>query len=140
MASITATEIDKTMALDNGVLPMLETPSGGMVNAQGTEDGETLVSIKASELAALATQATLAAVQALATTPVTPTAITPSDATVTTAITAKGIKVGGAGNLVVKAVAGGADVTYAAAAGDYFPCQVSRVMAASTATSIVGLS
>ncbi len=43
-----------------GTLPMLETPTNGMVNAQGTADGETMVSIKASELASLATQATLA--------------------------------------------------------------------------------
>lgn len=37
MASFTATNIKD--GCDRGVLPMLETPSGGMVNQQGNDDG-----------------------------------------------------------------------------------------------------
>lgn len=92
------------------------------------------------DVSTLATHVLQTALNALAATPETPTAITPSDATDTSALTTKGIKVSGAGTLVVKALSGGADVTYTAVAGDYFPCNVSRVMAASTATGIVGLS
>lgn len=162
MASFTAPKIDKVFSpisgSGGGTCPMLETPSGGMVNAQGTADGEMLVSIKASELASLATQATqaqvlaklsadpatqttLAALLALAGTPGTPSAITPHDDTDTSTITAKGIIVGGAGDLIVRGVdAPLVSVTIPVQAGQYVGCHCSRVMAATTATGLVGLS
>lgn len=140
--------LSRAVALSNGGAPVMQTgQASGAANVHVTNvaDAAGLASQTTSAailayLANLATQTTLAALKALADTPTTPTAITKSDDTVTTAITAKGIKVGGAGNLVVKGVAGGDAVTYAAVAGDYFPCQVSRVMAATTATGLVGLS
>lgn len=90
---------------------------------------------------ALATQATLAALLALAGTPGTPSAITKSDDTDTSTITAKGIIVGGAGDLIVRGVdAPLVSVTIPVQAGQYVGCHCSRVMAATTATGLVGLS
>ena len=73
--------------------------------------------------------------------PTTATAITASDSTDVTATTAGGILVGGAGNLAVRTVgAPSTTVTIAVVAGQYVPVQCTRVMAATTATGIVGLS
>lgn len=103
--------------------------------------GAALVSIADSALpAGAATAALQSALTSLVATPTTPTAITKSDATDTTTITAKGILVGGAGNVVVRGVGSTTDVTIAAVAGQYIPLQSSRVMAATTATGLVGLS
>jgi len=61
--------------------------------------------------------------------------ITPSDVTV---LTACALYVGGAGSVV--ATIGGVDVTFAAVpAGTLLPVKATKVKAASTATSIVGL-
>lgn len=64
-------------------------------------------------------------------------AVTPSDATV---LGCRMIYVGGAGNLAVQHVAGGATVTYTAVAvGVVHPISAYRIMAATTATAIVAL-
>lgn len=103
--------------------------------------GAALVSIVEAVLpTGAATAAAQAVLAALVATPGTPSAITKSNDTVTTTITAKGILVGGAGNLVVKPAAGGDDVTLVVVAGQYVPLQCSRVMVATTATGLVGLS
>lgn len=87
-----------------------------------------------------ATQTTLAALNALATTPTTPTAITPSDDTDTSTITAKGLVVSVAGDLAIRGTgAPTTTVTITVVAGQYVPWQCSRVMAATTAT-VVGAS
>jgi hypothetical protein len=84
--------------------------------------------------------ALVAALNTLAETPTVPSAITPSDATDTSAITAKGLVVTVAGNLIVRGTgAPDTSVTIAVVVGQYVPVQCSRVMAASTA-SAVGLS
>lgn len=64
-------------------------------------------------------------------------AVVKSDATV---LSFGALYVGGAGSVVIKSVEGGADVTFAAVpAGTILPVSGVRVMAASTATSIVTL-
>ena len=71
--------------------------------------------------------------------PTTSVAITPSDSTDLTATVTKGLWVGVAGNLSVKLSADSVAVTIAnVPSGTYVPGAFSRVMAASTATSIVG--
>ena len=73
--------------------------------------------------------------------PSTATAITASDSTDVSATTSKGVLVGGAGNLALRSIgAPTTTVTIAVVAGQYVPIQCSRVMAATTATGIVGLS
>lgn len=69
----------------------------------------------------------------------TTTPITKSDDTDTTTLTRKGLWVGGAGDLIVKDLAG-TQATLTIGAAGYVPGNVSRVMAATTATAIVGLS
>ena len=64
-------------------------------------------------------------------------AVTPSDTTDLT--NARAIWVGGAGNLVLKGVDDSSAVTLVVPAGVLIPVFVSRVMAATTATSIVAL-
>lgn len=64
-------------------------------------------------------------------------AVTPSDATVIRTIT--GVWVGGAGNLVVEMLNGASATFTAVPAGTLVPIQVRKVMAATTATNIVGL-
>lgn len=85
MATFESDDIGKTYSLDNGAVPMLETPTGGMVNAQAGASGGALVELvgtpalpdgaaKQTTLAAIlakltadpATQTTLAAILALA--------------------------------------------------------------------------
>lgn len=61
--------------------------------------------------------------------------ITPSDST---AIEVDGIFVGGAGTVVAQDL-DGTQVTYTCAASAIIPCRITKVMAASTATGIVGL-
>jgi hypothetical protein len=63
-------------------------------------------------------------------------AITPSD---TTRISAAGLLIGGAGNIVVEPEKGGNTVTIAVTAGQLVPLRVVRVLVASTATGIIGL-
>lgn len=65
-------------------------------------------------------------------------AITPSDSTVL-AIT-RGIYVGGNGNLVVTMIDGGVLTFTGVLAGMIYPLQVSKVMAATTATGLIGLA
>ncbi|WP_338719499.1 hypothetical protein [Devosia sp. XK-2] len=66
-------------------------------------------------------------------------AITPSDAADLSEVT-RAIYVGGAGNLAVRLLSG-ADVTFAAvSAGTVLPIRALRVLTASTATNLVGLS
>ncbi len=63
-------------------------------------------------------------------------AITPSD---TAKIECKRIFVGAAGNVVLKIGDDGTAITYAAAAGTYIDVSADYVMAATTATGLVGL-
>jgi hypothetical protein len=123
------------------VVAGVECADGKIRAQQGTDAGAALVSIADSALPlGAATSALQTILNALVETPTTPSAITKSDSTDTTAITAKGILVGGAGNVVVRGVGSTTDVTIAAVAGQYIPLQASRVMAATTATGLVGLS
>lgn len=108
-------------------------PSGAATEA-------TLASVLAKIIAAPATAALQTTLNDLTTTPGTATAITPSDATDTTAITAKGILVGVGGTVVVDGVVGGSAITITAVAGQYLPIRAAKVKAASTATGLVGLS
>jgi hypothetical protein len=62
--------------------------------------------------------------------------ITPSD---TTRQVASGLIIGGGGNLVVEPELGGNTVTIAVTSGMIVPLRVIRVLAATTATGIVGL-
>lgn len=119
------------------VVPVTEDAAGDPQSLKSDASGLLVSLAGLSNLATAAAQAVLAALVA---TPGTPSAITKSNDTVTTTITAKGILVGGAGNLVVKPAAGGDDVTLVVVAGQYVPLQCSRVMAATTATGLVGLS
>lgn len=64
-------------------------------------------------------------------------AVTPSDSTDLTGVRA--VWVGGAGNLVLKGVDDSAAVTLVVPAGVLIPVFVARVMAATTATSLVAL-
>ena len=127
-----------------GVLPIWERSNGSGVNAQAGANDGLLVEFPSGATAPLPSGAATATAQAtlaaLVETPDTPTTIVPSDATDTSAITAKGLIVTSAGNLVVRGTgAPSTSVTIAVVAGQYVPLQCSRVMAASTAGS-VGLS
>ena len=62
-------------------------------------------------------------------------AITPSD---TAYISASGLYVGGGGDLVVEPEKGGGTVTIVATDGLLLPLRVVRVLAATTATDIIG--
>ena len=64
-------------------------------------------------------------------------AITPSD---TTKFNASAIYVGGAGTVIITPSGGGSNVTFTVPAGGYVLCGATRVMAASTATGLVGLA
>jgi len=71
--------------------------------------------------------------------PTTSTAITPSDATDTSTIAAKGLIVSVGGSLAIRSVgAPSTTVTITVVAGQYVPIACSRVMAATTAT-VIGL-
>lgn len=127
----------------HGVILAASDDSADILQSDGagaalTSDATAQASL-ASILAGMATGALQSALNALVATPGTPTPIIKSDDTVTTSITAKGIWVGGAGDLVVKGAAGGDARTIKVAAG-YCPINCSRVMAATTATDLVGLS
>lgn len=77
----------------------------------------------------------------LATTPTITTAITASDATDLSTLTTKGVIVGVDGTVIIRSTGNAAvSVTFNAVAGQYIPVQCSRIMAASTATGLVGLS
>lgn len=69
----------------------------------------------------------------------TPTAITPSDATDLTTLASIGVTIGVAGNLAFRmAGAPSTTITLAVVAGQYIEGQFTRIMAATTATGIVG--
>lgn len=73
--------------------------------------------------------------------PVTSTAVTPSDSTDLTTLATKGIWVGGTGDLSIKLLNDSAAVSILAVpAGTFIPGSFKRVMAATTATSIVAFS
>jgi hypothetical protein len=73
--------------------------------------------------------------------PTIPTTITASDDTDLSALTTKGVLVGGGGTVIVRGTgAPSTSVTINASAGQYLPIWCSRIMAASTATGLVGLS
>ncbi len=119
-------------------LNMVEGPDGNFRNAQGNADGHAKVEVSGGTVA---TQTTLAAVLAALATPPTHTAITASDATDLTSIANFGVYIGGAGNLVYRTVgAPSTTVTLAVVAGQLVYGQFTRVMAATTATGIVGVA
>lgn len=65
------------------------------------------------------------------------TNITASDSTDLTGV--RELRIGGAGNLSIRSIAQpGTTVTFAVTAGERVPVRVTRVMAATTATGIVG--
>jgi len=101
----------------------------------------TLAAVLAKMTADPATQTTLAAILAKLTTPTLHTAIVASDATDLTALANVGVIVGGAGNLAYRLTgAPSTTVTLAVVAGQFVPGAFARVMAATTATGIVGVS
>lgn len=117
-----------------GVLPCLETPTGGVKNAQGNADGAQLVEIAGGAV----TAPTLAALLA---SPTLHTPITKSDDTDVTAFANFGVYVGGAGELHYRLTgAPGTTVPLNVVAGQFVYGQFTRVMAATTATGIVGVS
>lgn len=64
-------------------------------------------------------------------------AVTKSDATI---ISARGLYIGGTGDVVVDTLAGDTDVTFSSVpAGSVLPVRCVKVKAATTATNIVGL-
>jgi len=88
-----------------------------------------------------ATQTTLAAVAALLAIPTTHNEITESDDTDLTALADVGVIVGGAGDLVYRLTgAPSTTVTLPVVAGQFVPGQFTRVMAATSATDIVGVA
>lgn len=101
----------------------------------------TLAAVLAKIIAAPSTAALQTLLNALVTTPTITTAITASDVTDLSALTTKGVIVGGDGTVIVRSTGNAAvSVTINALAGQYIPVQCSRIMAASTATGLVGLS
>lgn len=143
-----------------GVLPVLEKADGTGINAQaGDSDGvlvelvgtpalpdgaatqTTLAAILAKLIAAPATAALQSEIAALLEIPTLHTAITASDATDLTAIANVGVLVGGAGNLAYRLTgASTTTVTLPVVAGQFVPGQFTRVMAATTATGVVGVA
>lgn len=122
-----------------GVLPILEKADGTGINAQAGANGGLAVEF-ASGATALATEATMSAIAALLPSPTLPTAITASDATDLTSLVNVGVLVGGAGDLAFRLTgAPSTTVTLAVVAGQFVPGQFTRVMAATTATNLVGL-
>ena len=82
-----------------------------------------------------------ATVAALLAIPTLHTAITKSDATDLTTFANVGVIVGVAGNLAYRCVgAASTTVTLAVVAGQFVPGQFTRVMAATTATGVVGVA
>lgn len=101
----------------------------------------TLAAVLAKLIAAPATAALQTAANALLAIPTLHTAITASDATDLTAVANVGVIVGGAGNLAYRLTgAPSTTVTLPVQAGQYVPGQFTRVMAATTATGIVGVA
>jgi len=86
-----------------------------------------------------ANHADLAAVLAALTPPSTPAAITPSDSTDLTSIASVGISIGGDGTLAFRcAGAPSTTVSLPVVAGQFVWGKFTRVMAATTATGLVG--
>ncbi len=67
------------------------------------------------------------------------TTITPSDATDLSGIVSRGVFIGGSGNLVFKLSADTVAVTVPVTAGQFVAGNFLRVMAATTATNVVGI-
>ena len=98
--------------------------------------GATLV-----DTSTLATQVTAAAILALLQTPTKHTAITPHDDTDLATLANFGIYVGGDGNLAYRtAGTAGTTVTLAVVQGQFVYGAFTRVMAATTATNLVGVA
>lgn len=129
-----ATKVVDAAAGAHGGLAIEGVAGGTAVPVSGTVTASGSVTVSASALPSGA------ATEASVSVPGTATAITKSDATDTTSATAKGILVGGAGNLVVDGVVGGTDITIVVVAGQYVPIRAAKVKAATTATGLVGLS
>ena len=108
----------------------------------------TLAAVLAKLIAAPATAALQTAANVIATTiaellpsPTLPTAITAHDDTDLTALANVGVIIGGAGNLAFRMTgAPSTTVALAVVAGQFVPGQFTRIMAATTATNIVGLA
>ena len=130
--------------LDSVRLPGLETAGGRIVNQAGDENGGAriytlqLPSALGSLTKALSLSVCLASDSLLAP-PTKATAITASDATDLTTIAPIGITIGVGGTLVARfAGAPTTSVTMTVQAGQFVYGQFVRVMAATTATGIVG--
>lgn len=119
---------------DDEVAPALSGSNGGL-----------LVEYPAGATAPLptgaATEATLASIAELMPSPDLPTAITASDVTDLTTLANVGLLIGGAGDLAFRMTgAPSTTITLTVVAGQFVPGQFTRVMAATTATNIVGLA
>lgn len=117
--------------------------------AQGTLAASSAVGVALSTedrtlLSTLGTQTTAAAILAALTAlqqPALSTAVTPSDATDLTAFATKGIWIGGPGDLSIELINNSSPTSILAVpAGTFLPGSFKRVMAATTATSIVAFS
>ena len=117
---------------DNGDAAAVRADASGAVRIVGDVDVDT---------SDLATQATLAAVLALLQTPTKHTAIVKSDDTDLTAIANFGVYVGGDGDLAYRTSGtSGTTVTLPVSKGQLVYGAFTRVMAATTATNLVGVS
>jgi hypothetical protein len=135
--------------------PALSGPAGGL-QVEGVAGGTAIpvsgtvtATVDVSTLATHAKQDTLAglvaalqaAIQALLESPTTHNAITKSDATELDDLANVGVIIGGAGDLAYRlAGAPSTTITLPVVAGQFVPGQFTRVMAATTATSIVGVA
>lgn len=114
------------------VLPMAETASGTAA-LQADDSGNLKITGSVT--------ATTTALEALLAIPTKHTAITKSDSTDLTALANVGVLIGGAGDLAYRLTgAPTTTVTLAVVAGQFVPGQFTRVMAATTATGIVGVA
>ena len=130
----------RSHADENAVAVVRLGANDGLVVELATGSAAPLPDDAATQTTRAAVLAAIASLAALVTTPGTPTQITASDATDTSAITAKGLLVEVAGDLAIRGTgAPSTTVTITVVAGQYVPVQCSRVMAATTAT-VVGLS
>ena len=149
MAHLDNADIEKVFSPVNGggggVLPCVETPSGGVKNAQGNADGAALVEITGGTVTAtvdtslLATEATVDEVSGASKAASATGALTKSDTT-TYSPPLKVLWASGAGNVTVMLADDTASVvTFPIAAGEFVTAfRIKKVMDATTATGVSG--
>ena len=148
MATFEASDITKVFSAPNGsggaVLPMLETPSGGMQNAvAGAAGGLAVEGVAGGTAVPVSGTLTIdaASLASMLAAPPKHVAIVKSDDTDLTELANVGVYVGGDGNLAYRTVGDPTTtVTLPVLAGQFVWGQFTRVMAATTATGLVGVS